>query len=343
MLALLAASLYIMTSRVQAPANSPPSVPQSSAPVRPPVAESPSRSAPSGGPSKLGVGAWNIEWLGQPGERSGDGRDTPQSPSHIAECIAFTEVAVLGLAEIIATGNASPPTSLELDATIPLLNELTNGDWTYELNPGQSAGDQLTGFMWNRSVVQAVDIKGDPWGESDDPRRLAIAVGRGPTGNPLWHRPPHAMKFSAGAGLTDVVVVPVHMKADYRGDFAAHRAQEASAMAASLAKLRSEFRDSDILVVGDTNCASPLEPALTVFAEAGLVDRNMQDEATHWRGGSMDRILFTEGQPEFAAAAFNVASPGFLDKKRWDARDFKRNLSDHFPVFTTITITIDDD
>jgi hypothetical protein len=48
-------------------------------------------------------------------------------------------------------------------------------------------------------------------------------------------------------------------------------------------------------------------------------------------------------QAEFASHEFWVFSDPFLSKMRWKAGDFKKNLSDHYMVGTTLRVMDDDD
>lgn len=372
-LAVFAAAIYIVNGRYKAqltplptaappsatsqqtpPANSPIAVeaspvskvatqPDSSKPTTPVAPLRTTPTLPAATRSNLVIASWNIEWLGKPNDRSGPARGRAQSPTDLAECLASTGASIIAVQEIIATASSTPPRSKELDALLPELNRQLKGEWEYVLFPGRNADDQSTGVMWNTSVVQAKDASDGAWDDSDSPYRVPVKSGRSAQGSGLWNRPPHAMKFSAGEGRSDVVVIVLHMKADYQGDFASHRAEEATALSATLAGLRTTFKDEDIIVLGDTNCVQTVEPALDTFEKAGLRDLNAKNEQTHWRGGAMDRIMVTAGQPEFASSTFSVASDRFLERKRWKPEDFKRTLSDHYPVFATITIDADDD
>ncbi|MDI1290004.1 MAG: hypothetical protein PSX37_08675 [bacterium] len=372
LLAVFAAVIYMMKGRLQGPVTPLPAPPPSSQrPAAQPLPQLPSDSSVSSGPAKadstanapkpaakaspvpsraessaqtsLVIASWNIEWLGKPDDRSGPARGRAQSAADLAECLASTGASIVAVEEIIATAGTNPPRSKELDATIVELNGRTKGQWDYELFPGRNADDQLTGVLWNIDDVQAVDAAGAAWDERDSPYRVPVKSGRSAKGNSLWNRPPHAMKFSAGEGRSDIVVIVVHMKADYQGDFASHRAEEATALSESLAAVRKVFVDDDIIVLGDTNCVQQVEPALDIYAKAGLRDLNAKNEQTHWRGGSMDRIMVMNGQPEFAASVFSVASDRYLERKRWKPEDFKRVLSDHYPVYATVAIEADDD
>ncbi len=85
-----------------------------------------------------------------------------------------------------------------LDAIFEKANEEDGSDWQYRLfaNKTTTDGTELVGVAWNNnsvtletSVFRAVTDDGDS-----------------------WKKPPHAAKFSAGDGLTDIVVIPVQLE-----------------------------------------------------------------------------------------------------------------------------------
>jgi hypothetical protein len=299
-------------------------------------------------PATIRLAAWNIEWLGLPQERSGFARGVAQKPAELAEYIATSGSALIALQEII--GEGSPPRSKDLDAVATALNSRDPGPWLYILFPGRGGReDQLTGILWNSRRVTALASNGKPFDlGKDTPVRVALTKSgerppRSSQGSALWNRPPHAMKFSAGPGASDFVVISVHMKADFEGTFAVHRREEAQILADALPQLMKTFADRDILLAGDTNITAAGEPAIQVFTAAGFADLNAANLQTHWRGGFTDRVLAPADQPEFATRSFKVWSDAFLKPRTMDNGDFKRNYSDHFLVFTDIKITDDDD
>jgi len=151
------------------------------------------------------------------------------------------------------------------------------------------------------------------------------------------------MKFSAGPGRTDVVLIVLHMKADYNGDFAAHRREEAAALVRSLPQVRAEFKDEDLVLIGDTNCPRGPEAATRDIEAAGFADLNASALATHWQGGTMDRVFVPADQPEFKRRAFDVLSDSYIRQRSLSPKDFKRRYSDHFMVVTSVDISQDDD
>lgn len=291
----------------------------------------------------LRIASWNIEWLGKPEERSGREEGVAQKPEDIARYIIDSRASILALQEIVADSGGARPRCSALDRALAALESASGRRWHYVLFPGRSEGDQLTGVAWDPAAATPIDSAGGDWDATDSPWRLPIATSRGASGAGLWNRPPHAMKFSLGPGRTDVVLVVVHMKADFQGDFADHRGREAEALVTALDALRRTFNDQDIIILGDTNVTSPGEPAPRAIQAAGFADLNQAGSATHWRGGATDRVFVPTDQPEFESTGFEVMSDEFLASRRWRPSDFKRSLSDHYMVVATVAVRVDDD
>lgn len=294
---------------------------------RGPLRAHPQASAAPGAPIR--VGAWNIEWLGSPQRRSGPARGVLQSPADLADYIADSGVRILGLEEIAADDELGLASSIVAQA-LSQVEQRIGGRWTHRLLPARSGRNQLVGLAWDTARVTAV---GEPRRivESPEPRAGAAR---------LWSRPPHGQLFSAGPGLTDFVVVPIHMKSDYDGDFSAHRAREAELLVTALPGV---FDDRDILIIGDSNCDAHSEPAVAVFAHAGLVDLNSADWPTFWRGQALDRAFVPTSQPEFADRLFEVRRDDYLARRGLSAEQFKTRCSDHFMIVTQVRVMPDDD
>ncbi len=278
----------------------------------------------------LRIGAWNIEWLGQPENRSGPARGYQQTPEDLADYILAARVDVLGLAEIEQDDPAGGMTNSILGAALERVGAQSGGSWQHRLFPARSGRNQLCGIAWDRTRVVAVG----------EPVLIPTPQRDSSQGRPLWSRPAWGQVFSCGPGLTDFVVVMVHMKSDYGGDFAEHRGEEAYWL---LAGLPRAIHDPDILIVGDLNCNDNEEPAIRRLVAGGFVDLNAADQPTHWRYGPLDRVLVPTGQPEFAEAGFEVLAGPYLEARGLSAEDFKVRFSDHFLVVTEIPVQADDD
>ena len=316
------------------------------------------------------AGAWNIQWLGNP---TAGGRKA-QAPEDIADYIQAAEVSIIALSEISATAKtADGGRNATLDAAFNIANKGNGADWRYVLFPKRQGStlpdDQWTGVAWNEKVVRRV---AGPWplAASVDPAKENSLKSRIPDadGTLVLNRWPHAMKFSAGAGLTDFVVVPVHMKSNrldrkHSAEVKAAaqqalvetRAYETELLVAGLKAMRQQLQDDDVIVLGDTNIHVASEPAVRVLTTAGFKDCNSRDFGTHIGGGRapFDRIYLRADQPETAPSCpprGNGSSP--LDFKRVRPADwrqgttdstFRKLLSDHMLVRVGFCVTKDDD
>lgn len=305
------------------------------------VASRPETLGARGAPAsrRVRIGSWNIEWLGKPEERSGRAAGVAQRPEDLAAYILFARVSAIALQEIVADASGDSPRSSALDAALSALEREGGGNWEYLLFESRREGDQRTGVAWDRSVWQ----REDAGGRDGSGWRVPIREGRSASGSGLWNRPPHAVKLSAGAGLSDVVLIPLHMKSDFDGSFAEHRLQEARALLAALDVIERTMGDEDVVLLGDTNITSGDEGALRAIAGAGFIDLNASSARTHWRGGSMDRIFTPAGQREFEGARFEVAFDSYLRERAWRPEEFKQRLSDHAMVIMEFEVTKDDD
>jgi hypothetical protein len=296
-------------------------------PAKPAVVAMPTRQDPN---LPLRIGAWNIEWLGEPQNRSGPARNHQQSPEDLADYILAAGVDVLGLAEIRQDDPAGGMTSSILTAALERVGAQTTGSWRHRLFPARSGRNQLCGVAWDTTRVVAVG----------DPVLVPTPQQHSSQGKPLWSRPAYGQAFSAGPDLTDFVVVVVHLKSDFGGDFAEHRGEEAHWL---LAGLPQAVRDPDILIIGDLNCDRHDEPAIRTLVAGGFVDLNAADQATHWRFGPLDRALVPADQPEFAAGPLEVFSTPYLESRGLSAEEFKVRFSDHYLVVTELRVLPDDD
>lgn len=267
------------------------------------------------------LGSWNIENLGE--------RLLGQAPAALAEHISLSGVSILAVQEIHDTDGEGPPrTNRKMDDAVRILNSGTGDDWTYEIFPKRRTTDdsQLVGVMWNRARATKV-------GET---YRIPIDNQNGT----LWDRHPHAIKLALGPGRTDLVIVPLHMKANVNcpwGGCPAQRRREAEALIAEVASIRDYFDDSDIVILGDTNFKKRSEAAAQSFVAAGFADLNNGDRPTYASGSApFDRIYVVQGQEEFRySKQYNLLAS--------DSEGHRRTLSDHFLVLTSMRVMNDDD
>lgn len=274
----------------------------------------------------LVIGSWNIENLG--GERQ-------QKPVALAELLRMTGVDLLSIQEFHVTHlEAGQRRNRIFDQVIELLNVDPKNDWTYEILPNREDPDRqrLCGVAWNRARVRKVGPA------------FKIPVQQPAGERKIWHRQPHGVKFSAGEGKTDLVLVPIHMKSNRsmpgKGPRFGReqRGAEARSLVDQLPALVAHFQgEKDLVLAGDTNCLDTGEKALIAFRGAGFRDLNVSGATTHVRRGTaFDRILVPHDQPEFKFSSQYVLTPtSFIT--------YHEDLSDHLLVLTTLKIVEDDD
>ncbi|MEY4766706.1 MAG: hypothetical protein RI907_3379 [Pseudomonadota bacterium] len=311
----------------------------------------------------LTVGAWNIQWLGN----AKAGHRKPQQPADIASMVALAGVDILALAEVSADGGdaSGQARNTTLDAAFAQLNA-QGGRWTYALFPKREGArapqDQWTGLAWNAAAVTPVggpvplDARVDPAREE----AIRQQLDRADANTLIWSRWPQAMKFSAGPGLSDFVVVPMHLKSNIGGAATAQaRAYEAELIVQALRRLPAALRDDDVVLLGDSNLLSADEPAAQALAQAGFKDCNPRDVGTHlsFKAGEkrapFDRIFVRASQPEsrdtcptagrgHAPRDFKVIKPQDWEPDIGNSA-YQARLSDHLLVRTTLCVLKDDD
>ena len=269
------------------------------------------------------IGSWNIENLGDP--------EGQQVPAAIAQHIQLAGVDVLALQEIWDTDNK--PKSMandKLSKAIAQISRDTGQTWKYRIFANRTADDvpRHTGVAWNSDRLTIGKVF-----------RIPVTFANEET----WKRVPHAVEFSAGEGRSDFVLIPIHMKSNYRIEGLPApmelRRLEAAALNEALSAVRSHFAgEKDIIILGDTNCLEQDEPALAVFRDA-FVDLNAEDAVTYDNGyyrNPFDRILLSRGQPEGRFAYQYVLRPAKASKH-------ESRLSDHWLVLTAMRELEDDD
>lgn len=285
-------------------------------------------------PEKLVIGAWNIEWLGAPHMRSGPSKGVLQSAQDLADVIRASGADILSLEEI----SDNPATEFDPDnpvvaEALALLSKGQDKPWKYMLFPKKDDSlDQFTGIAWNSARVSAIDGP------------FHIPLSDATEGEfKLWKRWPCAMKFRAGEGKTDFVLIPMHLKSNRKDerfdDPPRQRAQETGALMQVLGSVRKRFSDRDVVLLGDTNCLKAREQAIRNIVRGGYRDLNPKDMRTTWKGPApFDRIFVPIGQGEFKNSRETVFKPASMTPQ-----DFKVRCSDHYLVTTEIEVLQDDD
>ena len=137
------------------------------------------------------------------------------------------------------------------DAASSLANQ-----WKHRLFAKRETGskDQCVGLVWNEARMQPKTTEaGKPF------YRLEMTAPTNAMADPDFDSHAHyfdrwatTMKFSAGDGKTDVVLIPVHLKANVGGVVKTRKQRnvEAKMLTKALAKVRQEFHDDDIIILG---------------------------------------------------------------------------------------------
>ncbi len=304
---------------------------------------------------KLRFAALNIEWLGNPEQRSGPAKNVAQDPKDIAQYIKASEVAILALEEISDDdGDPVQRTNKTLNKAFAELNAGGQANWKHRLFPKHKHAEdsdwQMTGIAWNEAVVKPVAGKT----RTADGYRLKLKVpdglSVGTPEKPAFERWATAMKFSAGEGKTDVVVIPLHLKSNRPAfpdqDVAKQREVEVGMLLTALADVRSEFSDDDFVLLGDINTQNKEEKAVKAFTAAGYLDQNTMDEPTYV-GGSFQSPFDRAFVPNSAgnAKAKEFANPKFDVFKHpiMNAEEYRKKVSDHRMIRLTIEVLADDD
>lgn len=285
----------------------------------------------------LHLGSWNIEHfgLGDPAHLDNQNRYA------VSRHIQLAGVDVLALQEAYVTNaedfqRGEVGANRHLDGVVELLLEQTGDQWHYELfrNRHRNEMTQLCGVMWNASRVDRegpslrLDVRHEA--PTDDGRTLR-----------LWNRVPHAVKFSAGTGKIDLIVVVLHMtpNTDQRRLAERTRLEEVRALLSSLPDTLEELEENEVVLLGDTSCSGRLEPAIQELVRGGFEDLNADDEPTFVRGNAPFDRIFVPSTVELRAFRFSrqyilrSASPLSHD----------RVLSNHCVVKTAVTVLKADD
>jgi predicted extracellular nuclease len=159
------------------------------------------------------------------------------------------------------------------------------------------------------------------------------------------------MKFSAGQGMTDLVVIPVHFKSNraaFAGqDTAAQRDLEAEMLLAALPQVRARFGgDEDVVVLGDTNVLNKDEEAVAAFRAARFVDLNAADQPTYVSGqfqNPFDRAFVPDAAGNPQAQEFAQAGLDVFKHPPLSAAQYRRAISDHRMIRITLAVLADDD
>lgn len=313
---------------------------------------------------EIGIGSWNIQWLGNPTA----GKRLAQDAANVASYIKAGAVDLLALAEIsrTSTNQDGAARNATLDAALTLLNQESGAQWHYALFPkregARAPDDQWIGVAWNEKQIR---MQGTPIklpAEIDPAREKAIKdqFPRPGSESIVFSRWPHAVKFSAGQGQTDWFIVPAHWKSNTDGPATAQaRAYETELLLKGLAFLRQQHSENDLIVLGDTNMLLANEQAGENMKAAGFLDCNGRDLGTHLpfksadKAAPFDRIFVLPARSSTAetcgganngqrSSDFKIVRPSQWRPGTTNVQ-FRKLLSDHLMVRTSVCVGADDD
>jgi endonuclease/exonuclease/phosphatase family metal-dependent hydrolase len=295
------------------------------------------RMAPSD-PAVLRVGSRNIRWFprGCPSNSTCPGKAT--DIPWLACTIAWMNVDLLALQEILATPNAE----FSLNSLRAELSRLTGGSWQVDLQSCGGASDQHVGFLWNSSRVALLQLT-DVWelnGAAMAPAANAC-VGNLRPGRYAWAKSPIGVDFH---------IVSVHFDSGTTSRDYTHRRQAAQRIGA-IGNTPILQLDRDVLVLGDYNTMGRQDsPPVSAQEELAVFDGELAPgfrrlpttptctECFDGKGGTLDHIVVSTGMQEVAATArvtgyCAVAGGGPISGPMPAAAE---RLSDHCPVVVDI-------
>jgi predicted extracellular nuclease len=151
---------------------------------------------------------------------------------------------------------------------------------------------------------------------------------------------PTAMKFSAGEGKMDFMIIPVHMKSNRGGVEKAEkqRVEEAKMIVDCLPAVSEKFATDNIIIIGDVNALHHSEEAVKIFLDKGFRDLNEQDLVTYiskkYTNSPLDRALVHSNQRAFSDSKMEVFKPANMTPE-----EFRQKLSDHYMIRFSVKVT----
>jgi endonuclease/exonuclease/phosphatase family metal-dependent hydrolase len=268
------------------------------------VVASGGRMAPAN-PTLLRIGTWNIRWFPRGCPSNQACPDLTTDIPWLACTIAWMNVDLLALQEILTT----PDAEFSLNALRAELERLTGGSWQVDLHACGSPSTQHVGFLWKGARVALLQLT-DVWelnGAATGATANACAGNLRP-GRYAWAKTPmgvdfHILSVHFDSGTTD---------RDYKNRRqATQRIDEITIGNTAILHL-----DQDALVLGDFNTMGRQDPPpvsaqeeLAVFdteLAPGFRRLPMTPNCTEYfegKAGALDHIVASTGMQEMAATA----------------------------------------
>jgi endonuclease/exonuclease/phosphatase family metal-dependent hydrolase len=271
----------------------------------------------------IGLGTWNLEFLGAPGNLRHDVPPREASDyERIGARIRELDVAVLAVQEV----NDDDTLQKVAAAAGPLWRFVlgTTGTW----DDGQTA--QRIGFLYDTAVVELLGAE------------ELLDLPREQDGVPIFHRVPVTAWFRVRATGFDFRAVTVHLKAGQKDKDEQKRRLEATELHRWLSRLRtSATEDQDYVVLGDFNSsygAGP-EQVLEQGDVVRYVDQPVPTPTIQHFAEPIDQIAAGPGFAELRRDSYAVHGvPAGEDRLAW-----RKTYSDHYPVTVTIDAAVDAD
>jgi endonuclease/exonuclease/phosphatase family metal-dependent hydrolase len=268
------------------------------------VVASGGRMAPAN-PALLRIGTWNIRWFPRGCPSNQACPDLTTDIPWLACTIAWMNVDLLALQEILTT----PDAEFSLNALRAELERLTGGSWQVDLHACGSPSTQHVGFLWKGARVALLQLT-DVWelnGAATGATANACAGNLRP-GRYAWAKTPmgvdfHILSVHFDSGTTD---------RDYK-----NRRQATQRIdAITIGNTAILHLDQDALVLGDFNTMGRQDPPpvsaqeeLAVFdteLAPGFRRLPMTPNCTEYfegKAGALDHIVASTGMQEMAATA----------------------------------------
>ena len=338
----------------------------------------PAGAAPTA-PKTIRIGALNMYWLGCRWRRWPKGHDRlgpAKNLTKVADYISSAKVDVLAISEVYA--NAPADESYQLDKIRDLLTANSQAAWKYKLFPRYGEDEQCVGVMWNNERVRLTDV--DAIGLERKPKdwvayakKHRVLSYEGKLMKSIHTRSVVGARFKvAGEGMTDFIVIPLHLKSN-SGDDAGHmpvrRYYEARTLLDSLEKpLLKKRKECDVVLIGDFNTKPSRAERFT--PEGSTEPTSAPDYLTSWGEPAFFRVLGGDGQnthldrkngnafapagkhapfdrayvpkdqPEFAGSTFAAHYP---DSIAGNEREHVEEVSDHLLIYFDMAVGKDDD
>ena len=275
------------------------------------------------GQQAIGVGTWNIEFLGaNPKFRRGTPARTDEDLAKIGAFVRELDVSLLAVQEICG----EPVLRRVAEAVGPTWRAVlgTTGQWT----DGQT--QQGVGILYDAAALDLLHCEEllDFPSEKD--------------GLAIFHRKPVTACLRHRQTGADFRVVVVHLKAGRKDRDRQKRRAEATTLRAWIDELTAQDgEDPDIVILGDFNSTYGTEPEriLERGGDMQYLDQQRPTPTIVHFDEPIVQICVARGFAEVDRESLRVHGVADPDERR----AYRKTYSDHFPVTFRVQATHDDD